>query len=91
MAERLGVADRVRFTGAVSDSALEELYRSHDVFRVPSQFEGFGLPAIGSSRGGATDIIREGENGFLVEPGASRDLAERLRSLRDLPRLWDRG
>jgi glycosyltransferase involved in cell wall biosynthesis len=37
---------------------------------------GFGLPAIASDSGGAAEIIRDGENGFLVPPGDAVMLSE---------------
>ena len=97
---RLGLADRVQFTGAVSDASLEGFYESHDILCVPSQFEGFGIvyleamgfgmPAIGSLGGGAADIIQDGENGFLVASGDTRALAVRLNRLRDDPPFYRR-
>jgi glycosyltransferase involved in cell wall biosynthesis len=97
---RLGIADRVQFTGAVSDSTLGALYENHDILCVPSQFEGFGIvyleamgfgmPAIGSLGGGASDIIQDGENGFLVASGDTRALAERITRLRNDPQLCTR-
>lgn len=42
-----------------------------------------GLPVIGTSIGGTPEIIKDGENGFLVPPGDSAALAEVLRNLRN--------
>ena len=42
---------------------------------------GFGLPAIGSHAGGATEIITEGVNGFLVNPDDSAHLSRLLTCL----------
>ena len=36
------------------------------------------LPVIGSRAGVLTDLIEEGRNGLLFEPGSARDLARRL-------------
>jgi glycosyltransferase involved in cell wall biosynthesis len=46
LAERLGVADRVRFPAWVSEDELEALYRSATCFVLPSLMEGFGLPVL---------------------------------------------
>jgi glycosyltransferase involved in cell wall biosynthesis len=40
------VADRVHFTGYVTDRQLAACYRGSAVFVFPSLYEGFGLPAI---------------------------------------------
>ena len=45
-AAELGVADRVRVSGALSQSALIDRYRRAALVIVPSRFEGFGLPAV---------------------------------------------
>ncbi len=37
--------------------------------------------------GGVPDVVRDGEDGFLVEPGAVDDLAERLARLAADPEL----
>ena len=43
---RLGIADRVRFLGWVSDDDLEGLYRVALCFVFPSLAEGFGIPVL---------------------------------------------
>ncbi|MCA1971277.1 MAG: glycosyltransferase family 4 protein [Caenispirillum sp.] len=45
-AERLGIAERVRFTGYVADEELVALYNLATVFAYPSLYEGFGLPVL---------------------------------------------
>ncbi len=45
-AEESGVADRIHFTGFVSDQDLLSLYNACDVFVFPSFYEGFGLPVL---------------------------------------------
>lgn len=46
LAAELGVGDRVRFPGWVSDEDLEGLYALAKCVVVPSRFEGFGLPVL---------------------------------------------
>jgi glycosyltransferase involved in cell wall biosynthesis len=41
-----GVAERIHFTGFVSDQDLLQLYNACDVFVFPSFYEGFGLPVL---------------------------------------------
>jgi len=45
-ARESGVADRIQFTGFVSDTELQHLYNACDLFVFPSFYEGFGLPAL---------------------------------------------
>lgn len=44
VAKKLGVADRVRWLGYVSDDELLAAYRGADVLALFSRYEGFGLP-----------------------------------------------
>jgi glycosyltransferase involved in cell wall biosynthesis len=45
MAADLGIAERVRFHGFVSDAVLEELYAKANLFLMPA-VQGYGIPAI---------------------------------------------
>jgi glycosyltransferase involved in cell wall biosynthesis len=51
-AAELGVAERVRFTGWVSDEDVEGLYRLAALFAYPSLHEGFGMPVLEAMRRG---------------------------------------
>jgi glycosyltransferase involved in cell wall biosynthesis len=46
LADRLDVADRIRFPAWVSDEELEGLYATATCFVLPSLIEGFGLPVL---------------------------------------------
>lgn len=75
---------RLVFTGRVDDQALLDAYAGCDVFVAPSRFESFGLifveamrvskPVIGCRVGGMPEIIRDGVNGLLIEPGSAEAL-----------------
>jgi glycosyltransferase involved in cell wall biosynthesis len=88
----------VSLQGAMADQQLAEALRRSQVLAVPSAHEGFGiayleamgfgLPVLASASGGASEIVTEGETGFLIRPGDSHALAERLHNLsRDRARL----
>lgn len=72
---------------------LFELYRSHDVFVLPSLSEGtprtlvearsFGCPAVATRAGGIPSSVRDGENGLLVEPNDARGLAAAIERMLD--------
>ena len=84
-----GVADRVRFAGAVDDDTLLAAYAAADAFVLPSlnRGEAFGLvlleamrasvPVIASAIAGSGigDVVVDGETGVLVEPGNAGALA----------------
>jgi glycosyltransferase involved in cell wall biosynthesis len=40
---RLNLAGRIRFTGALDDKGLDELYRASDLFVMASHYEGYGM------------------------------------------------
>jgi phosphatidylinositol alpha-1,6-mannosyltransferase len=71
-----GVADRVRFLGAVEQPRLIEIYRAADLFVMPSTGEGFGIafleamasgtPVLGLDIAGARDALADGELGTTV-------------------------
>jgi glycosyltransferase involved in cell wall biosynthesis len=82
---------RVRFVGHLDGEDLAREFRSHHVLAVPSRYEafgiayleamGFGLVPLGTTRGGASEVIRDGETGFLVPPGDEERIAEALLGL----------
>ncbi len=81
----------IRFYGRLEDERLQALLTQSQVLAVPSQYEGFGivylegmafgLPAIGSARGGAREIITPEVDGWLLPPGDDRALAGYLSRL----------
>lgn len=79
LAQKLGIADRVRFLGALED-VRQALYAS-DIFVMPSLYEGFGiaaiealatgLPALFTDVDGLRDFRTEYEGLCYAEPDAS--------------------
>ena len=76
LAEELGLADRVVFTGHIGEAdALNALYRRASLFLFPSQYDTSGLvvreaaamgtPSVVVRGSSAAEGIRDGENGFL--------------------------
>jgi phosphatidylinositol alpha-1,6-mannosyltransferase len=85
LAQRAGVAERVRFLGVLGAEKLKEAYRMADLFAMPSTGEGFGIafleamasgtPALGFGVTGSRDALAEGELGTVISeenelPGA---------------------
>ena len=97
-ARTLGVADRVRWLGAVADDLLPSLYRNAEVYlglsrREGVEVEGFGIslveasgcgvPVVGGRSGGVPDAVRDGETGILVDPISVDDAASAVAQLLD--------
>ena len=102
LVDSLGVRQAVRFVGRVPDERLVSILRRKHVLAVPSSYEGFGmvylegmgfgLPALASTAGGASEVVTHGETGFLVPPGDSRAVGAALGSLaNDRDRLSEMG
>jgi len=88
-----GLSSLVTFHSSLDKEPLADKLRRAHVLVVPSSYEGygivylegmgFGLPAIGTTAGAAREIISDGIDGFLIEPGDSDLLASRLRVLKE--------
>jgi phosphatidylinositol alpha-1,6-mannosyltransferase len=84
-AQALGLRHAVRFLGRVDDAELLALYRSADLFLMPSAKEGFGivfleaaacgLPVIAGRGDGSVDALVDGALGALVDPNSSAEIA----------------
>jgi glycosyltransferase involved in cell wall biosynthesis len=97
-AHELGVIRDTLFLGYQEDVA--PFYAAFDALVLPSSNEGTpvsaiealaaGRPVVATRVGGVPDVVQEGEDGFLVEPGATDDLAGRLAELARDPKLRER-
>jgi glycosyltransferase involved in cell wall biosynthesis len=93
LARQLGL-DCVNFLGYRKKEDLPEFYAAADIFVFPSVEEVFGLvlveaaaaglPLVASKlAGGTADLVREGRNGYVVDPRDIDEMGERLRRLCD--------
>jgi glycosyltransferase involved in cell wall biosynthesis len=88
-AHDLGVMRETLFLGYQEDVA--PYYAAFDAFVLPSGNEGTpvttiealaaGRPVVATRVGGVPDVVRDGEDGFLVDPGDIDELADRLATL----------
>jgi glycosyltransferase involved in cell wall biosynthesis len=88
-AHELGIMKRTLFLGYQEQVA--PYYAALDAMILPSGNEGTpvsaiealaaGRPVVATRVGGLPDVVREGEDGFLVAPGAVDELADRLERL----------
>lgn len=84
IAARLGIQDRVRFTGGQADT--KPFYGSADIFVLPTRYDPFpnaaleafacGLPVITSTKSGAAELIENGKNGYVCDALDEDCLAE---------------
>lgn len=88
LARDLGVAERVRFLGYVSDEQLRAAYLRADVFCQPGTAELQSLvtleamsasrPVVLANAQALPHLADDGVNGYLFAPGDARDLARKL-------------
>jgi L-malate glycosyltransferase len=86
LARQLGIADRCHFLGFRRDGAAILARATLSVS--PSYAEGISnaileamalrLPVVATAVGGSPELVRDGQNGFLVPPGAPGALARRI-------------
>ncbi len=83
----MDLGQNITFFGRVKNDEVPKYIAASDVFVLPSLSEGFpltvaeamaaGLPVVSTQVRGLSEIIKEGENGFLVEPKNSSQLADK--------------
>ncbi len=88
LVRNLNIKQHVTFIGKVPNEKVPEYMVASDIFVLPSLSEGFpvvtleamaaGLPIVASRVGGLPEIIKSGENGFLVEPKNPKEIADKL-------------
>jgi glycosyltransferase involved in cell wall biosynthesis len=86
-----GVAGSVQLLGWLDPEHLIGLYHQSHLFVLPSYYEGLpmvileamacGLPIVSTKVGGIPELIEEGQNGHLINPGDRKALLEILITL----------
>lgn len=98
----LGIGERVRFTGSLGRGELSGALSNGHVLSIPSRYEGFGiaylegmgfgLPPVATTAGGASELVSDGVNGWLIPPDDVDAIERALRPLLDdRERLARRG
>lgn len=97
LAKELDIEKHVSFLGYVPDEKLPHLYAASDIFVLPAIYENFpfaileaqatGLPVISTKVGGIPEFLVDKENGFLIDPGDSTQLTQRVLTLLQNPKL----
>ncbi|WJL94348.1 glycosyltransferase [Microbacterium sp. ET2] len=85
---QLGLTDRVTFHGHASEEDLRAIYSRASVFAIASIAElqsiatmeamASGLPIVAANAVALPHLVRDGENGYLFEPGNVAEMADKL-------------
>jgi glycosyltransferase involved in cell wall biosynthesis len=85
------LSSRISLHGPLDREPLVEKLSQAHVLVVPSTYEGFGivylegmcfgLPAIGTTAGAASEVIEDGQTGYLIAPDDSQALGTHLLAL----------
>jgi glycosyltransferase involved in cell wall biosynthesis len=87
----LNLRDRVKFLGPLDREGVVKFFKGCEIFVLPSRIEPLGIvnleamaagkAIVATSVGGVPEIIRDGENGLLVEPESEEQLANAITRL----------
>lgn len=88
-AEKLGLGGRLIFTGWISEHEMKFAYACADVVLVPSvifdslprlvvEAMAAGRPVVGTCYGGTSEIVVEGETGYVINPHHIDEMAEKV-------------
>lgn len=91
MARDMKIDDKIKWRGFVPYGKVPEALSQIDVFVYPSLHEGFGRAimealamekaVVATNVGGIPDLIKDGINGFMVDPNNPEMLAEKIKEL----------
>ena len=91
MISKYGLNDLVSFEGWVSGDKKTDLLNKVDAYILPSYHEGlpisileamsYSLPVISTNVGGIPEILKNGENGFLIQAGDKVGMYHAIRTL----------
>jgi len=91
LAKQLNIQDNVHLLGFLPEEKKFQYLSNSDIYILSSVHEGLGvvlqeamqvgLPILSTNNGGQTDIVKEGENGFLVNFGDVAGLGDKINLL----------
>lgn len=86
-----GLEDHVTIVRRLDSDQLVHRYSEAEIAVIPSLFEGFGFPAaeamacelpvIASNAGALPELVSNGENGILIQPGNVQELVNAIKHL----------
>jgi glycosyltransferase involved in cell wall biosynthesis len=100
LAQELGIADAVTFTGLVQNPTAMGVFDATDLYCQPSRWQeacplavieamSFRLPVVASNVGGLPELVRDGVTGLLVMVDAPDLMAKALERIASEPELRD--
>jgi glycosyltransferase involved in cell wall biosynthesis len=99
LTHKLDLEGTCQFVGAAYGASKSQLLNNASLFVLPSYHEALpmalleamaaGLPIVATRVGGMPEVVMEGYNGFLVEPGDVEALADKLAVLANDPHLCE--
>ncbi|AKM83297.1 hypothetical protein A2422_00885 [Candidatus Woesebacteria bacterium RIFOXYC1_FULL_31_51] len=100
LSEKLGIADRVIFTGTIKDKSLFDLYQNaytyiftspkEDLGVVVEEAQAAGTPVVAWNAGGPTVTVVDGKTGFLCTPFNKNEMAGKIVDLLNNPKIRDK-
>ncbi len=91
--------EKHQWISSMSHEQVLSCMREHDVFVFPSLFEGFGLviteamsqgvPVITTDRTAGPDLIKDGEDGWIVPAGSSKAIKEVFETILNKPYILE--
>jgi 1,2-diacylglycerol 3-alpha-glucosyltransferase len=100
LARKLELGNKVQFTGFIPNEDLPLLLNSIDVFTIPSEAEllsiatlqamGCSRPILAANAVALPELVNEGVNGMLFNPGDVKDAARCIEWLADHPECWSK-
>lgn len=99
LVQHLGVEDQVKFLGFVPNEDLPSIINAVDIFTMPSEAELLSIasleamacakPVLLSNARALPELVHNGVNGFLFNPGSVEDLAAKIELLLSQPEKWN--
>lgn len=91
LSKKLKIENQIHFLGFVSEEKKFEYLSNSDIYLLSSVHEGFGivlqeamqvgLPIVATNNGGQVDIIKDGENGYLIDFGDRDQMVESINKI----------
>jgi glycosyltransferase involved in cell wall biosynthesis len=98
LVEHLGVGNQVKFLGFVPNEDLPSIINAVDIFTMPSEAELLSIasleamacakPILLSNARALPELVHNGLNGYLFNPGSVEDLAVKISLLLSQPEKW---